>query len=47
VRIVGLSDAPIPWPIGQTRQGPRALVVFGALEKAVRAGKLEVFIDRE
>ena len=36
VRIVGLSDAPIPWPIGQTRQGPRALVVFGALAKAVR-----------
>jgi hypothetical protein len=36
VRIVGLSDAPIPWPIGQTRQGPRALVVFGDLAKAVR-----------
>jgi len=36
VRIVGLSDALIPWPIGQKGQGPRALVVFKDLAKAVR-----------
>ena len=36
VEIVGLSDAPLPWPIGRKGNGPRALVVFGALAKAVR-----------
>jgi hypothetical protein len=35
VRIVGLSDAPIPWPIGQKGRA-RSLVVFGDLAKAVR-----------
>ena len=35
VRIVGLIDAPIPWPIGQNGRA-RSLVVFGALAKAVR-----------
>ena len=35
VRIVGLSDALIPWPIGQKGRA-RSLVVFGALGKAVR-----------
>ena len=36
VRIVGLSEGRIRWPIGQSRQGPLALIVFGALAKAVR-----------
>ena len=36
VRIVGLSDAPIPWPMGRKGNGPPALIVFGALAKAVR-----------
>lgn len=35
VTIVGLTDAPIPWPIGQRRQA-RSLVVFGGLERAIR-----------
>jgi hypothetical protein len=35
VRIVGMSDPPIPWPIGQKGRA-RSLVVFGALGKAVR-----------
>ena len=43
VRIVGLSDAPIPWPIGQTlpRGRARALVLYGALAEAVRRESAE------
>ena len=38
VRIVGLSSAPIPWPIGQRlpRGRARALVLYGALAEAIR-----------
>jgi hypothetical protein len=37
VIVVGYSDAPIPWPIGQRRsRGARALVVYGALADAIR-----------
>ena len=38
VRIVGLSEAPIPWPIGQTlpRGRARSRVLYGALAEAVR-----------
>src|SRR5262249_25716201 len=38
VRIVGLSEAPIPWPIGQRlpRGRARALVLYGDLAEAVR-----------
>ena len=36
VRIVGLSDAPIPWPIARKENGARALVVFKDLAKTVR-----------
>jgi hypothetical protein len=38
VRIVGLSDGPIPWPIGQLGRGGRQrfLILFGALARAVR-----------
>jgi len=38
VRIVGLSDAPIPWPVGQYLDDKRRrfLVVYGALARAVR-----------
>ncbi len=36
VKIVKLTDAPIPWPIGKTSDGRLALVVYGALAKAVR-----------
>jgi hypothetical protein len=37
VRIVGLSEAPIPWPVGQTlpRGKGRALVLYGDLAEAV------------
>ena len=35
VRIVGLSMAPIPWPIGK-RDGKRALVVYRGLARALR-----------
>ena len=35
VIITGMTDAPIPWPIGRLRQG-RALVVYKGLAKAVR-----------
>jgi hypothetical protein len=43
VRIVGLSDAPIPWPIGQRlpRGRARSLVVYGALARAVRRESVE------
>jgi len=36
VTIVGLSDAPIPWPIGAGVRGAKSLVLFGALVRAVR-----------
>ena len=35
VKIVGLSDAPIPWPIAAKRGG-KSPVLFGALVRAVR-----------
>jgi hypothetical protein len=35
VRIIGLSDAPIPWPIGAIKWA-RSLVLYGALARAVR-----------
>jgi hypothetical protein len=35
VIITGMTDAPIPWPIGRLRQG-RALVVYKGLAKAIR-----------
>lgn len=43
VRIVGLSDAPIPWPIGQTlpRGSSRSLVLYGDLANAVRRESAE------
>src|SRR5262249_2365320 len=43
VRIVGLSEAPIPWPIGQTlpKGRARALVLYGALARAVRRESAE------
>jgi len=36
VNTVGLSDAPIPWPIGAGVRGAKSLVLFGALVRAVR-----------
>jgi hypothetical protein len=38
VRIVGLSEAPIPWPIGQRlpRGRARSLVLYGALTRTVK-----------
>jgi hypothetical protein len=36
VKIVGVSDAPIPWPIGAGKRGAKSLVLFGALVLAVR-----------
>src|SRR5262245_61084116 len=43
VRIVGLSDAPIPWPIGQRlpKGRARALVLYGALARAVKRESAE------
>jgi hypothetical protein len=43
VRIVGLSEAPIPWPVGQTlpRGRGRALVLYGDLAEAVRRESAE------
>src|ERR1041384_554995 len=35
VRIVGLSDAPIPWPVGK-RGRQRFLIVYRGLAQAVR-----------
>ena len=35
VKIVGLSDAPIPWPLGQWHSG-KSPVLYGALLRAVR-----------
>lgn len=38
VRIIGLSDAPIPWPLGRSegQRGKAILVVFKGLAKAIR-----------
>jgi hypothetical protein len=38
VRIVGLSSAPIPWPVGQTlpKGRARSLALYGGLAEAVR-----------
>src|SRR5262249_25748380 len=39
VTLCGLTDAPIPWPIGKgrtKRTWPRAIVLFGDLAEAVR-----------
>jgi hypothetical protein len=36
VRIIKLTDAPIPWPIGIAPEGGRSLVVYGDLARAVR-----------
>lgn len=36
VKMVKLTDAPIPWPIGKAADGRLALVVYGGLAKAVR-----------
>jgi hypothetical protein len=54
VRIVGLSSAPIPWPIGQIlpKGRGRSLVLYGALAEAVRRVPVEsvcswmAFFDR-
>jgi len=35
VELVGLREGPIPWPVGR-RDGRRALVLYGALARAVR-----------
>ena len=34
--IKDVTDAPIPWPRGNSRRGPRSLVVYGDLARAVR-----------
>jgi hypothetical protein len=37
LRIVGVTDAPIPWPVGVgPRGGAKSLVVFGDLVRAIR-----------
>jgi hypothetical protein len=43
VRIVGLSEAPIPWPVGQRlpRSISRSLVLYGDLAEAVRGESAE------
>ena len=34
--ICGLSDAPIPWPIGRRGRGRHSLIVYKGLAKAIR-----------
>jgi hypothetical protein len=34
--ITGLSDAPIPWPVGKRGRGKHSLVVYEDLAKAIR-----------
>ena len=44
VRVVGLSAAPIPWPVGRlvpARAGRSSLVLFGDLADAVRRESAE------
>jgi hypothetical protein len=36
LRIVGVTDAPIPWPLGVRGPGKRSLIVYGDLLRAVR-----------
>jgi hypothetical protein len=36
VRIVKMTDAPLPWPIGKAADGRLALVVYSGLARAVR-----------
>src|SRR5690242_3911992 len=36
VTIVGMTDAPIPWPIAKRGRGRHSLVVFMDLAKAIR-----------
>jgi hypothetical protein len=35
VEVVGLTDAPIPWPLGRTSRRP-GIVVYGDLARAIR-----------
>jgi hypothetical protein len=35
VKVVGFTDAPIPWPQGKTRRHP-AIIVYADLAKAIR-----------
>jgi hypothetical protein len=35
VEVVGLHDAPIPWPLGRTARRP-ALIVYAGLARAIR-----------
>jgi hypothetical protein len=34
--ITGMTDAPIPWPVGKQDRGRRSLIVFKDLAKAIR-----------
>jgi hypothetical protein len=36
VTIVGLTDAPIPWPVGKRGRGRHSLVVYKGLARAIR-----------
>jgi len=36
LRIVGVTDARIPWPLGHSGRGARSLVVYGDLARAIR-----------
>jgi hypothetical protein len=36
VTIVGMTEAPIPWPVGKGGRGRHSLVVYKGLAKAVR-----------
>jgi hypothetical protein len=38
VTIVGLTEAPIPWPVGKGGRGRHSLVIYKGLAKAVRLG---------
>jgi hypothetical protein len=46
VRITCVSDAPIPWPIGQTlpKGRGRALILYGDLAKAVKRESAEAIM---
>ena len=35
VEVVGLTDAPIPWPLGKTTRRP-AIIVYAGLDRALR-----------
>jgi hypothetical protein len=34
--ITGMTDAPIPWPMGKSRRGRHSLIVYKGLEKALK-----------